>query len=433
LNEQSRWCAGCFNVLWANVLPAWKGTESVALVLLCLAMICFPFSVAATNILLGLLLATGLLSGLWWRGVRQLWFDCRLFFVVLMLYLALVCIGLLWSLDIDWGVKILGRHWFWMLLPIVIMVLVSARNRYTFLVAMSFGLSVGLIYSVLQTKGLVAGHAPIGSTMDNPTGHIGHTSFGFIYGIWAAWLLHLGLTLQGRSRWFLWGLALWALVMVFMAQGKSGYLVSLAVVLVVFAKWLYEAASWRMVAGFASVLLLLLLLILFGPSKARFEGASEVLSGDVQKGLNDSQMNAVSSVSARLEWWKMSYHVWLDKRVLGYGTGSFPKAVAAWKVSHTAVRAYDVPLTHPHNQYLLTMVRWGIVGLLLLLALLYSWIRPGISAPWRHSVAVPLIALTGVALSVQGLSSESLEEHFSTIFAFILLGAGLSEYLSTDT
>jgi len=420
----------CFNVQWADTFPAWDGIKSVVLLLLCLAMICFPFSVAASNILLALVLVTGLFSGCWWKGAKRLWCEYRLFFSSLIAYLTLVCIGLLWSLDPDWGGRILGRHWFWLLLPVVVITLVYQRNRYMLLAAMSFGMTANLVFCVLQANGLIESPAVAGSTLVNATGHIGHTSFGFMYGIWAAWLLHLGLVLGGRARWLLWGLALWALVMVFLAQGKSGYIVSLMLILIVAGKWLREAASRRMMTAFAAVLLLLLLFMAFGPGKERFQGTYEVLSGNVQQQLSASQENAVSSVTARLAWWKMSYDLWLEKPLLGVGTGGFPKAAAHWQEQHGEV---VLGLVHPHNQYLFNMVRWGIVGLLLLLILLYSWMRIGLAGQWRHSIAMPLVALTGVALLVDGLSTESLEEHFSTIFALVLAGAGLSESLSEET
>ena len=73
------------------------------------------------------------------------------------------------------------------------------------------------------------------------------------------------------------------------------------------------------------------------------------------------------------------------------------------------------------------------VGLILLLMLLFFWIRAGTKIRWHESVAMPLVALSGTALLVHGLSSASFEEHFSTIFALVLTGAGLSEPLSERT
>jgi len=423
----------CFNVQWADVFPGWQGTKSIALILLCLAMLCFPFSVAATNVALGLMLLTGVLGGLWWRGVLALWDGCRGLSLALAAYLLLVITGLLWSLDPVWGMKILGRHWFWMILPIIVILLSDAKNRAILLFCLSLGLSLNLIYCVLQIFDVVSVTLVGGSSSNNPTGHIGHTSFGFIYGVWAAWLLHVGLLCGDKRRWLLWGLASWSVVMVFLAQGKSGYIVTLVVVLCVVIKWLHETGGRKMFVVLASVLLLLSMALALGPGKERVLGALQVLTGGVQKDLNFDQKIAISSATARLEWWRMSYNIWLEQPLMGVGTGGFPKAVANWQAAHVDAREYAVVLVHPHNQYLLVMVRWGVVGLVLLLTLLSFWIRAGTARPWQDSTALPLVTLTGAALLVDGLSTASLEEHFSTIFALVLLGVGLSESLSEKT
>nr|WP_241697620.1 O-antigen ligase family protein [Mariprofundus sp. NF] len=414
-----------------DLLPAWQGAKSVTLLFLCIAILCFPFSVAATNVALGIVLALGLLSGIWWQGLMALWQAHRGLVLALIAYLALVVIGLIWSIDYAWGLKILGRHWFWLLLPIVVSVLSMQGNRQVFLAVASVGFTANLLFCVLQANGLADGHSASGSSAENATGHIGHTSFGFIYGIWAAWLIHLGLLCRNRYSWLLWGLSLWALVMVFMAQGKSGYIVTLAVMLFVMVKWLQEGSSRRMLISLASILFLVGLTISFGPGKDRLLGTWHALTGNVnsQSELNWDQTSAISSATARLEWWKVSYETWLNKPIIGFGTGSFPKAVADWKANHVDEWSYDVPIVHPHNQYLLSMVRWGVIGLVLLLTLLYFWVREGISKPWRNSTVMPLITLTGAALLVHGLSSASMEEHFSTIFAVLMLSAGLSETL----
>jgi len=420
-------------VRWPEHVPDWEGKQSVVLILLCLAMICFPFSVAATNIMLGVTLGFGLLTGLWWQGVTALLRQHKILSLALAAYLLLVPVGLIWSIDPAWGVKILGRHWFWLLLPVVVVVVSSKRNRNAFLASVSFGLAANLAYCVLQANGLVESGAAAGSTADNPTGHIGHTSFGFIYGIWAAWLVHVGLLWRNNYRWLLWGLALWALVMVFMAQGKSGYVVTLVSLLVVAIKWLQESENRRILVSFALIVLLMGLFLGLGPGKDRMLGVWHALTGDVQS-VDVSHKMAVSSVTARLEWWKMSYDIWLAQPVLGAGTGSFPKAAADWQAGQVAKQEFaDRYLSHPHNQYLLTMVRWGAVGLILLLMLLFFWIRAGTKIRWHESVAMPLVALSGTALLVHGLSSASFEEHFSTIFALVLTGAGLSEPLSERT
>jgi O-antigen ligase len=81
---------------------------------------------------------------------------------------------------------------------------------------------------------------------------------------------------------------------------------------------------------------------------------------------------------------------------------------------------------HPHNMYLLALVRWGPAGLIALLVWLGVWIRTGWLEDWRASDAGILIGLPAIALAVHGLSAPSLEEHFPGVLAAILTGLGLS-------
>jgi len=412
--------------------------ESVVLMFLCLAIVCFPFSVAATNVSLSLLLASGLLTGFWWQGARILWHQHRLLTLALATYLALVLIGLTWSIDPAWGMKILGRHWFWLLLPVVVMTLSTRQNRQIFLAMMSFGLTANLVFCVLQANGLIDSHAAAGSSATNATGHIGHTSFGFIYGIWSAWLVHWGLLHRGRQAWAAWGLAVWAIVMVFMAQGQSGYIVTVALLLLVAVKWMQRFKVKNMVmAGFV-FLLIAGTVISFGPAKERITGTWDALTQlDHQRTGNAVQTGAIASAQARLAWWSMSIDIWRQGAFFGVGTGGFPKAVMNWQRHPALQRGYinaysQIAIVHPHNQYFITLVRYGVPGLLLFLVMMVVWTAKGMNRQWHDSSVSPLIALTGVALLLHGLDSTSLEEHFSSIFALILLGAGLSEnYLKT--
>ncbi|WP_238701113.1 O-antigen ligase family protein [Mariprofundus erugo] len=374
------------------------------------------------------MLAAGLFSGLWWQGVVSFCHHYRLLFMALFVYLLLVPLGLMWSIDPHWGGRILGRHWFWLTLPVMLVLLTDTKARRLLLATLSLGLTLNLVYCVLQMVGIVdLGGVVAGSTAGNATGRIGHTSFGFIYGIWAAWLLHLGMQKNGWLRSSCWLLAMWALFMVFMAQGKSGYLVAFVAIALVAAKWLRETGNRRVLFGLLALFLLLSIFMATGPGQERLVGTWQALTGTAPQAMDYEEQIAVSSATARLAWWKISYQIWLQYPVLGVGTGGFPQAVLKWQASHGAAVMH---LVHPHNQYLLVMVRWGLLGFFSLLALFYFWLAAGMSQPWRSSSVLPLAGLTGVALLIHGLSSASLEEHFSTIFALVVTAAGLSESMA---
>lgn len=401
-------------------------TVAIAGVLLAISAVLFSFSVAASNVALALTLALGLLSGLWWKGFRICWKHYKLLTIAVCVYLAMLLLGLLWSLDPGRGMHVLGRNWFWFLIPVVVAIAIEQKWRTVFLVSLSSGLALNLVFCVLQMYGYVEVTTD-GSSFADATGHIGHIGFGFVYGIWAAWLLHMGLIWRGWHRFAVWGLSAWSYVMIFSAQGRSGYLVAIVLMLCVWLKWMFDSRSWRTVLPFMAMLLLIGLVIVAGPGKARLHGTWLAFTQPQPQGLNalDSSDNAILATDQRLQMWRASLDIWHRFPLLGVGTGGLPKAVAALREQgHSPA---DFTFDHPHNQYLLNLIRWGPAGLLALLVLWFVWMKEGVSVDWQHSVTAPLFTLTGLALAVHALSSSSMEEHFSAILAVLLLGIALSD------
>ncbi|ATX80270.1 O-antigen ligase [Mariprofundus aestuarium] len=395
------------------------------MILLCAAALVFPFSVAVTNIFLGAALALGLVSGVWWQGARECWSNHRLLSIIFCAYMVLLLLGLLWSLDLKWGLHVLGRHWFWLLLPIVVSISLDKKWRDLFLLSLSAGLAVNLVYCVLQMFGYVEVTTG-GSNAENATGHIGHIGFGFVYGVWATWLLHLGLLWSGTQRLIVWGLAAWSYVMVFAAQGRSGYLIAVILMLSVCLKWVVDSRSWRIAVMFVAMAVLMLFVIALGSGKERLHGTWLAFTQtQYEAGLDwrDSSDNAILATQERFQMWKTSINIYLDNPVLGVGTGGFPVALDKMIAER---RSASRSTAHPHNQYLLNLTRWGPLGLLLLCSLLYFWMREGWRMDWRELPMAPLIFLPALALAVHALSSTSVEEHFSAILAVLLLGTGLA-------
>jgi len=396
-------------------------------IFLCAAVLVFPFSVAVTNIFLGVALAFGILSGFWWQGAKLCWRNYKPLTIVFCGYMGIVLLGLLWSLDPERGLHVLGRHWFWLLVPITVVIFQQEKWRKYFLLSLSSGLALNLVYCVLQMYGFVEVTTD-GSSAEDATGHIGHIGFGFVYGLWAAWLLHLGMLWGGNQRLFVWGLAAWSYVMIFSAQGRSGYLIAVALMLCLFIKWVTDSKSWRIALPLAAVLVLILLVAALGPAKERLQGTWLAFTQTQdQRGLDqlDSSDNAILATQSRFQMWQTSIDIWQLYPLLGVGTGGLPHAVAALK--EQGLSSSEFIFAHPHNQYLLNLIRWGPSGLLLLLALLVVWMREGIKVDWQYSIIAPFFTLSGFGLALHGLSSSSMEEHFSAILAALLLAIAMSE------
>ncbi|WP_227819340.1 O-antigen ligase family protein [Mariprofundus micogutta] len=324
----------------------------------------------------------------------------------------------------------LGRHWFWLLLPVAVSILGETKARRLFLLSLSSGLTLNLVYCVMQMYGYVEVTTG-GSNAEDATGHIGHIGFGLVYGIWAAWLLHLGLIREGRLRLIFWGLAAWSYVMVFSAQGRSGYLIAIALMLCVLYKWVFDLKSWKVIIPVSVGCLIVVLAIGIGPGKERLQGTWQALTQKHELKSASSLDNTDYAFLATLErfyMWKTSIEIWQKQPLLGVGTGGLPHAVSDLKSGFRLTENITVAesFAHPHNQYILNLTRWGPAGVILLLALLSVWMREGFKVDWQHSVVAPLSTLSGLALALHALSSSSMEEHFSAILAVLLLATAMS-------
>jgi O-antigen ligase len=400
--------------------------------MLCAAAVSFPFSVAVANISLGIALAFGLFSGLLREGAKGLWMHNRMLALALAGYLALMLVGLLWSMDRAWGLHILGRQWFWLLVPVAAAALRDVRWSRRFLLALSVGLGLHLLFTVFQMLGWVS-VTTVGSTADNPTGHIGHIGFGFVYGTWAAWLLYWGWKQHRFRRWLAWITGLWAMTMVFLAHGRSGYLITLTLFVIMILKIISSGFKKRHAGAALGVLLLVIVLLILGPGRERLLGTWQSLhpltGTAVEQGTSEEKTMVLSAMSTRyhLSLWMGAIEAWKAHPFLGVGTGGFPRAAMQAKKRNPALNygASDYP-AHPHNIYLHALARWGLPGLGVIAFLLYAWIRLGWRENWETGEEGSIICLSGVALLVHGLTASSLEEHFSAVLAAMLLGAGLA-------
>jgi len=394
-----------------------KQFEQATFWLYCVAAAAYPFSVAATNIALGSALGIGLINGQFTDGCRWLWKNYRALSIAWLVYLALLPLGLIWSPDRSWGLHIVARQWYWFIIPLSCVVLTIPRNRRYVLFILSVSLSLHLMFCIGQMLEIIH-FTKDGSTAMDPTGHIGHIGFGFVYGVWAGWLLHWGMLQHSWKRRGAWTLAAWAITMVFLAAGRSGYLVVSILLLLVLWKML-RIQPWMKMAVTLFAFVAVLLALTLGPGKQRMLWTWH--------SIQSMQQGDFKHAEARWSMWYAAIKTWQTHPFTGVGTGGYRIAAANIKQSHPDLwYGENVLPAHPHNMYLLDLSRWGPVGLLALIALLAMWTYTGWKLDWHRTDVGSLIMLPGMAMAIHGLSAPSLEEHFSGILAAMLLGAGFA-------
>jgi len=171
---------------------------------------------------------------------------------------------------------------------------------------------------------------------------------------------------QGRSRSaaLFAGLALGFLAnMMFVVVSRTA-LVTLPVLVMVFALLHLRLRTALLAAGAMAALALLL----FGVSPPLRMTVAK-FQADYELSVQDSQ---VSGMGSRLEYWRKSFRFIADAPLIGHGTGSIRGLFAS-----VAADAETDPLRgeivgNPHNQTLSVAVQWGVAGVLILYALWFA-------------------------------------------------------------
>jgi len=385
-----------------------------------------PFTIGLSNAIFGLILLLSVASKQWWQGLLCLRQQYRWLLRAWLLYMTLFIAGLAWSPDLQWGLHLLTKQWSWLLVPAILGLLIETqsppqqhRRIETVIWIVSASLLLHLILCSIQALGFLPDLNPGVSSTQDATGMLGRIGFGLIYGIWAALLVHWGVQRHGWWRTSCWLIALWAVAMVFLAQGRSGYLIVLVLSMLLARKLLFHSVP-RLKFWLIALLVGCIIAVTLWQSGAlrhRLQWTLHNVKQVEQGNLNQSE--------ARLVMWYGAWRGWLAHPIIGVGTGGFPQL--SQQMAHEYGLQYDGKTfaAHPHQMYLLDLARWGPLGLLALFALFAAWIAIG----WRNMEQSPyntLIVASGVALAVHGFSAPSLEEYYGSIYGALFLSIGLA-------
>ena len=336
-----------------------------------------PVSTALDSILLGLLVVLWIL-GADYREKWQQIMNNPLALLSLGLF-GLLALGLFYSKSDPWGgLRYLSKYKELLLIGLLIPCFKDERTRRRGLLAFSLALILTLLFSYTIATGLLPEYFFIPSKAYSLTGTFNPVTFklsithNILMAIAAFMFAQMARHASGTGTRILWGIlsVLAVFNVLFMVQGRTGYLI-LALLLVYF---FFDLWKWK---GLALAAMLGALL---------FAGAylgSDTFHSRIAKAANEfsqwhpDQLAAVSdSVGLRLEWYRNSLEIIGDHPVLGVGTGGFPQAYAE-KIKGTGM----LPTTNPHNQYLLTAIDLGLLGLGFLIYLFYR--------QWRLAKMLP--------------------------------------------
>ncbi|MBI1175186.1 MAG: hypothetical protein GC139_07970 [Sideroxydans sp.] len=384
-----------------------------------------PLSVVLDNLLLVVLLALMLVGH--GRTILQTAVGNPVARASILLFVLLLLGMAYGDTPLQAAAGILGKYADLAFVPLLMVILLDERTRYR---ALAGFLAVMLATALLSW--LVGLHMlPVSKwmwtyTADNPaifrssiTQNILMAFAAFLFGLKAR---------DSRNRNARWALAIAALLaggsVLFMVQGRTGYLVMLA--LMVYLGYMTVARrlqrhgrhiGWRETAGIG-VLALVVVASAYQLSP-RLHGRVDQVVTEYQAWRPD--VNSVTSTGERLEFYYNTLMLVRQHPLFGVGTGGFAAAYAK-QVQGTGI----TPTHNPHNEYLLVTVQVGLPGLLLLLYLFYTQWRTASRLPglFERDAARGLV----LAIAISCLFNSPLLDHTEGLFAAFmsaLLFAGL--------
>ena len=390
---------------------------------------CFPISLAATNILMALMLVAWLLAGQYkarWHSVK----SNPITWPALMLY-GLVIAGTSYS-TASGGEMLqhLNKYskFLFVLLAITLLQDPAWRQRCwrAFGVAMLF--TLGSVYANIWFD------LPWSVTHNQGWG-VDHTVFkdyisqGIMMSLFVLCCIHQFQQATSRKLRVLWGaLALLAIVSItHLAAGRTAYL-ALFVSLSIYGitritsrkKWLFMGLAGVFVA------------VLVSSSVTLSHRVQEVFT-DTQSFLSGSKDGSVqhmmTSTGARLAMWQLSVENIQQRPFVGAGTGSY-RHIA--KQAFTDPALCSIACVHPHNQFLFFGVEYGLLGIA---AYLFYFYRPyrfavGLSTP-QKALLLGFLGIFFVDSMVHGALWLAVESHFFTFVMALFMAASKSPSAET--
>ncbi|MFZ0254516.1 MAG: O-antigen ligase family protein [Gammaproteobacteria bacterium] len=363
-----------------------------------------PLSTAATSIATGLFVGAWLAAGQYRRRLRQIRSHAVALWALGLL--ALLAIGVLYSsAPLEEALNSLNHYHKLLWIPLFITVLYEPlwqrRGYYAFLAAMLLVLAT----SYAQLLGLL----PLGPVDQEYTffkGRIAHS----IFMAYTVYLLLHHLWREPHRRLLLLSLiALSTYNLIFMVQGRSGYLVLLTLIMLyMYQRW----RSWGLSVSLLVVIGIISSAYLASPAfKARID---ETLS-DIR---HYQQHDSYTPTGLRLEFYVNTLTLIIKHPLLGGGTGSFQLEYAAHAARHQLHETGN-----PHSEYLLIATQVGLIGIGVLCMLGYrQWQLSHRLKPQFQVAAQGLLVTMAVGCLFNSLLMDFAEGHFYTCLTGLYYG-----------
>ena len=328
-----------------------------------------PLTVFGANLVIFVIVVLWLVSGNYKSKLSQI-FDNKIL-VCSILFFMLHLIGLLWTEDLDWGIHIVHKMWYFLLLFPILYSIVQKKYIKHYISAFLLAIFLTEVVSYLVWFEIIN---PIKNALvENPTPFMSHISFNPILAF-AIYLVGHKLIVRNklkRIEYLIFGVFLIGMSFtMFITGGRAGQVMYFFVIAMLVLQY-FRNQKFRGLA-----LISLILPSLFFTAYYSSDQFSNRLD-EAFYTVSNYQENKGTSVGQRISFTLNSLEIIKENIFFGVGTGDFVKEYHKVHLKNTP----HIPsTTNPHNMYILVVVQLGLLGLISFISIFYYQLKFSLSS-----------------------------------------------------
>ena len=366
-----------------------------------------PLTVFGGNLIIIIICFLWLFSGNYKSKFNQI-INNKLMIASIMFY-CLHLLGMLWTEDLAWGLHVLHKMWYFLLLFPVLFTIVRKDYISHYITAFLLAISITEVCSYLVWFEVIEPFK--NATVENPTPFMSHISYNPILAFAIYLVLH-EIFFNKKITNFVFSLysffAISMIVNMFITGGRAGQVAFFAMLVVLIIQILDKQRIKSLIAIF-----IVIPSIFFTAYQA-----SDLFQQRVNLAYNQAleyHPESNTSIGYRITFALNSWKVIKENPIIGIGTGDFP--IEYKKIYQIKEQALIPNTKNPHNMYILIVMELGIIGLISMLSIFYYQIKLSFNSSNRFIRDVG-ITLPFLFLVIMWSDSYLLGHYTTLMFVF---------------
>mgnify|MGYP001309794849 CR=1 FL=1 len=362
-----------------------------------------PLTVFGVNLIIVIICILWLISGNY-KSKFNLIVNSKVLISSFIFFLLHV-IGLIWTEDLDWGLHIVHKMWYFLLLYPILYTLTKKEYIKYYISAFLLAILLTEAASYLIWFELIEPFK--NATIQNPTPFMSHISYNPILAFAIYLVLYeifLNNNLKKIQKFLYIIFAIIMIINMFITGGRAGQVIFLVMLCILIFQY-FNSQNFKA--------LVVMTLVLTSAIFTAYQTSTifQIRINSVITDIQNYDVNKNTSVGMRLTFAANSWEIIMKNPIIGAGTGDFP--IEYKRVN--LIKNPQIPNTdNPHNMYILILVQLGLIGLISFLSIFYYQIKFSLLSKniFSRNVGMTLPLLFLVLM----LSDSYLLGHFTSLF-----------------